>query len=103
MRLSSDILLSGGWIKAKIDNATCGSSDPSIVGSLFRDQFGSNFGCFIIFFGVNFAIHAEFYAAAYAVEIVYLCNWHNFWLACDLKLVVDAFHSNYKVLWSLAT
>jgi len=51
----------GSWIKANIDNATCGSSGPSTVGGLFRDRLGSNFGRFNIFLGVNLAIYAEFY------------------------------------------
>lgn len=36
-----------------------------------------------------------------AIEIAFDKGWHNFWLECDSKLVVEAFKSDRIVPWHL--
>lgn len=86
-----------GWIKCNIDGTTKGSLGYTIGDGLFMDHIGAFMGCFTSYFGITFALHAEFSATMIAIETAYHKGWHSLWLECDSKLVVDAFYSNYLV------
>lgn len=49
----------------------------------------------------EFVLHAEFVGVMLAIEIAFDKGWHNLWIECDSKLVLDAFKNISLVPWKL--
>ncbi|CAJ2674874.1 unnamed protein product [Trifolium pratense] len=90
-----------GWIKANTDGAARGSPGYASAGGIFRDSSGGIKGCFSLYLGIQSSLFAEAIAAMHAIEIAHQNHWHNFWLECDSKLVVDAFNNHHIIPWKL--
>lgn len=56
--------------------------------------FASNLGIFSLW-------KAELFGAMLAIELAFARGWHNLWLECDSKLLVDAFKSEKGVPWKI--
>ncbi|CAJ2641811.1 unnamed protein product [Trifolium pratense] len=88
-------------IKANTDGAARGSPGYASAGGIFRDSSGGIKGCFSLYLGIQSSLFAEAIAAMHAIEIAHQNHWHNFWLECDSKLVVDAFNNHHIIPWKL--
>ncbi|PNX55286.1 hypothetical protein L195_g048913 [Trifolium pratense] len=58
--------------------------------AIFRNNSANMICCFAQNTSLDFAFHAEFCGAMYAIEIEHRLNWHNLWIETDSILVVKA-------------
>lgn len=89
------------WIKCNSDGAVKGAPGIVSCGGIFRGHNAAALGCFVANLGISSALHAELMGAMIPIEVAYKKGWHNFWLECDSKLVIQAFSSIDIVSWKL--
>jgi ribonuclease HI len=87
------------WIKCNTDGSA--NNNTSACAGLFRNSQADFVLCFEENVGTGNAFHAELSGAMRAIEIAAANSWSNLWLELDSSLVVNAFHNNSAIPWSL--